>query len=208
MKVGAAASRPYRMEKRQAKVDDTRRRIVDIAREMFGEGGFHTVALEDVAHRAGVGRKTIYYQFGSKLGLLQALVADLSERGGVSDFVGSALSEQDITQAVRRFVQGCCSFWEREYPVVRALATLAASDADARVVVDRVNRSRRRDLGLLTARARRVRALRPRWTAHSAADSLWLLTNFESYDLLRRAGKSAGQATRLLSDLARSLLDD
>src|SRR5258708_1459702 len=110
MNVRAATTRPYRMEKRQVSVDERRRRIIDVAREMFAETGFHRVGLEEVARRAGVGRKTIYHQFGSKLGLLQALVADLSERGGVAEFVGTALGEPDMTRAVRRFVEGCCAF--------------------------------------------------------------------------------------------------
>ena len=207
MKKEQVRARPYRMDARQARVDDSRRRIIEVALEMFSEEGFHAVGLEEVARRAGVSRKTIYYQFDSKLGLLQALVADLNERGSVSEFVGAALSETDIRLAVRRFVQGSCSFWEREHAVIRALATLAASDADARLVVDRVNASRRRDLGGLTDRARGASGLRAGWSATRAADSLWLFTCFESYDLLRRTGKSAADATKLLCDLALSLLD-
>ena len=61
---------------------------------MFVEDGFHGVGLEDLARRAGVGRKTIYYQFGSKLGLLESLVADLGERGAVGDFVAAEQREQ------------------------------------------------------------------------------------------------------------------
>jgi AcrR family transcriptional regulator len=208
MKSKRTTPRPYRMEKRQARVQETRRRIIEVAREMFGEAGFHAVALEDVAGRAGVGRKTIYYQFGSKLGLFQALVDDLNERGGVREWVDAALAEPDIGRGVRMFVKGTSAFWEREYPVIRTLAALTASDEDARVVVDRVNRSRRRDLGVLAGRVQRSRALRAGWTADRVADSLWLLTSFETYDLLRRIDKSVTQATKVLTDLALSLIVD
>src|SRR5438309_4623486 len=192
-----APARPYRLGKRQAQIDDTRRRVIDAARMMFVEDGFHSVGLEELARRAGVGRKTIYYQFGSKLGLLQSIVTDLGERGGVGDFVAAALSEPDIQRAVIHFVESTCSFWEREYAVVRAFATLAASDADARLLVDEVYARRREDLGSLATRARRSAALRPGWTAPRLADSWWLLTSFENYDLLRRMGRSSKEATRL-----------
>ena len=202
-----APVRAYRLGKRQERVDETRRRIIEIARKMFVEDGFHGVGLEDLARRAGVGRKTIYYQFGSKLGLLESLVADLGERGGVGDFVAAALSEPDIARAVVFFVESNCAFWEREYPVIRAFATLAASDADARLLVDQVYAQRREDLGSLARRARRAADLRHGWTAARLADSWWLLTSFETYDLLRRMGKSASEASRLLCDLCLSLID-
>lgn len=208
MNSSSRGTRPYRMDKRAEQVDDTRRRIVDAAREMFAEEGFHRVGLEDLATRAGVGRKTIYYQFGSKLGLLQALVADLNDRGNVGTWVDAALAEPSLHRAVRMFVAGTSAFWEDEHPVIRALAALVASDADARAVVDRVNRARRDDLATLVARARRARALRPGWTAERVTDSLWVLTSFETYDLLRRIDRTPEHATKILIDLALSLLTD
>ena len=206
MSDAASANAPAPTGRRQQGVEETRQRIVDAARQLFGAEGFHGVGLEEVAERAGVGRKTIYYQFGSKLGLLEALVANVSERGGVSEFVGEALADDDVARAVRRFVAGSCSVWERDAPVCRALLTLAASDTDARTVIDRVNDERLQDLHRLAGRARRAGRLREGWTAVRAADALWLLTSFESYDLLRRAGKSPGEATNLLCDLALGLV--
>ncbi len=195
------------MSRRRQLVDDTRRRILEAAREMFGDEGFHGVALEELANRAGVGRKTIYYQFGSKLGLLRSLVADISERGAVAKFVQASLEEDDVRRAVRRFVRGTCSVWELERAVCRALVVLAASDEDARAVVEAAYAERRRDLSVLVDRARRSGSLPAGRSARRVTDSLWLLTNFESYDNLRRAGKGVSAATDLLSDLAESLFE-
>src|SRR5680860_1321358 len=81
-----AARRTYRLGRRREQVESNRRRIIEAARDLFAEDGFHGVGLEEVARRAGVGRKTIYYQFGSKRDLFQAVVDDLGERGGAVSY--------------------------------------------------------------------------------------------------------------------------
>lgn len=192
---------------RKEQVAGTRRRIIDSARQLFGNDGFHKVGLEQVADHAGVGRKTIYFQFGSKLGLLEALVGDMSRQAGVPDFVGAALTDDDVRRGLRRFVGGSCSLWEHEAGLCRALLTLAASDADARHIIDRVGAERLADLHRLTRRARRLGQLQQGWTPSRAAAALWLLTAFESYDLIRRTGKSSREATNLLCELALGVLN-
>ena len=52
---------------------DTRRAILEAAREMFGAQGYHGAGLEAVAKKAGVSRQAIYLHFGSKADLLTAL---------------------------------------------------------------------------------------------------------------------------------------
>lgn len=193
--------------RRQQQVEETRRRIVESARTLFGGEGFHAVGLEELAAHAGVGRKTIYFQFGSKLGLLEALVRDASSRAGVSEFVASALSDDSVDRGLKRFVRGSCSVWENDSALCRALITLAASDADARDLLDRLGADRLSDLRRLAARARRLGRLGRGWTPTRAADALWLVTSFETYDLLHRAGKSAREAAELLCDLAGSVLE-
>lgn len=206
--MSTAVEVPVASGKRQERVDETRRRIIASARALFGGEGFHRVGLEQVAAHAGVGRKTIYFQFGSKLGLLEALVGDMSRRAGVADFVESALTDDDLARGLRRFVSGSCSLWEEDAVLCRALLTLAVSDVDARNIIDRVGVERRADLLRLTSRARRLGRLRPGWTPTRAVDALWLLTSFESYDLMRRTGKSGREATSVLCDLARCVLID
>lgn len=186
-------------------MESNRRRIIQAAGELFAEDGFHGVSLEEVARQAGVGRKTIYNQFGSKRDLLQAVVDDLGERGRVGEFMAEAFAEADAGAAIARVVEGCTALWEAE-PVAGAIAALAATDAEARQVLEPVYASRRDDLRRLAARAARSGALRPGWTAARVTDTWWLLTNPETYLVQRRAGCGAPQARRILLDLAHAIL--
>ena len=63
--------RSYQLGKRQASVDQTRDSILRAARDEVVAGA--GVSLARVAEKAGVSRITVYNQFGSKAGLLQAI---------------------------------------------------------------------------------------------------------------------------------------
>lgn len=52
----------------------TRLRALDAAFDLAAEVGLTSLTLEDVAARAGVSRQTLYRHFGSRDGLLEALV--------------------------------------------------------------------------------------------------------------------------------------
>ena len=51
-----------------------RARVLEAARELFGERGAANVTMEDVAKRAGVAKGTLFHRFGDRSGLAQALV--------------------------------------------------------------------------------------------------------------------------------------
>ena len=53
-----------------------RARILHSAMELFGEKGFEDVPIDDIAARAGVGKGSVYRQFGSKEQLYAASVIE------------------------------------------------------------------------------------------------------------------------------------
>lgn len=53
---------------------DTRTRVLDAAFDRVAEVGLSRLSLEDVATGAGVSRQTVYRHFGSREGLVEALV--------------------------------------------------------------------------------------------------------------------------------------
>jgi AcrR family transcriptional regulator len=74
---------------RTARGERTLRKILDAAREEFGERGFSDSSIVGITQRAGVALGTFYTYFESKEALFQALVRDMSAQ--VRDNVGPAL---------------------------------------------------------------------------------------------------------------------
>ena len=68
----------------------TLRKILDAAREEFGDRGFAETSIVGITQRAGVALGTFYTYFDSKEALCQALVRDMSAQ--VRNHVGPALS--------------------------------------------------------------------------------------------------------------------
>ncbi|MFP8964284.1 TetR/AcrR family transcriptional regulator [Streptomyces nanhaiensis] len=52
----------------------TRQRLYDAAVSLMAEQGFSATTVEEIAERAGVAKGTVYYNFSSKTGLLEALL--------------------------------------------------------------------------------------------------------------------------------------
>ena len=56
---------------------DNRELILDAALDLFYAKGYDAVGVQEIVDRAGVTKPTLYYYFGSKIGLLRNLL----ERG-------------------------------------------------------------------------------------------------------------------------------
>src|ERR671932_1801692 len=85
--------RQYRLGKRGEVVEQTRERIIDATRDLLAREGYPQASVDEVARVADVARATVYYQFGSKTGLIEAVVQDIQQRAGqeaVADSVGVA----------------------------------------------------------------------------------------------------------------------
>ncbi len=172
--------RPYQLGRRQADIDEGRRRILVAARALLAESEHYAAFTVDaVAKRADVARATVYYQFGSKTGLLEALCDALAERGGMNE-LASAFTAPDPDDALRLLVTAFARFWGADRLVMRRLRALAALDPDVAAVI--AARDERRRLALKNLLARRTDVADP---AH-ALRVAHMLTSFETYDALLR----------------------
>jgi len=59
---------------------ERREQLLDVAKELVGERGFHGVSIEAVAARAEITRPIVYHHFGDLSGLLEALVLREAQR--------------------------------------------------------------------------------------------------------------------------------
>lgn len=58
----------------------TRRRILQTSERIFSQEGINAIGIADIAQRAGASKATIYKNFGSKEGLVEATLAYRSEQ--------------------------------------------------------------------------------------------------------------------------------
>ena len=175
--------REYRLGKRTVGVAETRARIVAAARAVFAEDGFHRAPMEEVARRADVARATVYYQFDSKLGLIEAVLEDIERRGEQQRVLAAAALDDAVEATQRAFEEGT-RFWAADHVLVRKLIGLAAADPGTRQLV--IERDRNR-LALVTRLAERLaeqQRLGPGCSVQKAVRTLWLLSSFEAFDQL------------------------
>ena len=121
--------RQYRLGLREAAREATRSRIIEVACQLLASGGFGAFTIDTVAGAADVSRMTVYNQFGSKTGLLEAIF-DWVAQGGDVQRIGDAAGHPDPQEGLALFVRACCALWASNRKVHRRLVGLAAIDAD------------------------------------------------------------------------------
>lgn len=195
-----SGSRSYRSPVRAAAAEETRARILAAAHTLLGDGkDLPPFSLDGVAKQAGVTRLTVYNQFESKLGLLEAVFDDVAQQGGLTE-LPSVFAEADIEVALRRFVSVFCRFWSGHgspgtlMPKFGALARL-----DPEIAASLRLRTERRRQGL-TVLVKRLLPDAPKPNLE-LVDVLFALTGFEMFEALSARNRSAAAAEALMQDL-------
>lgn len=191
--------RTYQSERRQAATNETRTRILDAARSLLSRADGAAFTIDSVAEQANVARMTVYYQFGSKPGLIAALSDDLASRGGIGR-LPQAFMAPDPMAGLEILVQVFMHLWESERLVIQRLRALSAFDPGFSDHEDRNLRRRQ----AITVLLRRLSS--PPDDLDDKADLLTVMTSFESYETLAASGRDADAAARLINAAARRLL--
>jgi AcrR family transcriptional regulator len=80
--------------------EQRRRQLLDVARDVFADSGFHATAMDDVAIEAGVTKPVLYQHFASK----RALFVELLEHVG-AQLLGEISSATDQATTPRERVE-------------------------------------------------------------------------------------------------------
>src|SRR5689334_1195527 len=105
---------------RTARGERTLRKILDAARDEFGERGFSESSIVAITQRAGVALGTFYTYFDSKEAVFQALVSDMSAQ--VRDHVAPAFTgATDAIDGERRALESFLSFARTHRDVYRII---------------------------------------------------------------------------------------
>jgi AcrR family transcriptional regulator len=185
----------------------TRERLLDAAWDLVQGDGAVTLALGDVARRAGVSRQALYLHFPNRATLLAEMARRFDHSSGFRRRL-LATRRLPAREAFRAMLAEWFAYVPRILRTARALeaATVAGSDG-AEAYHDRMGEWRIA-LGLAVERLADAGQLSPDWDVDSAADWVWVQVHPSVYQhLVHERRWEADRATnRILDTLERELL--
>jgi AcrR family transcriptional regulator len=199
--------RPYRLGQRQTIVEQTRARIVTAARTLLlAPDGFSGFTVDRVAAQAGVARMTVYNQFGSKMGILEALFDHLAAHG-LLERLRAAFAQPEPRQALAELIAAFGGFWQAERVVIRRIRGLAAIDVDFEQAVQARDERRRIALRTIIGRCAEKYNQPPPETQDEVINVLHTLTSFETFDNLAGATLTPEDVVPLVCRLVNAVLN-
>lgn len=184
----------------------TRRAILDAARSLFTTQGYLNTPIRALAENAGVSVQTIYATFGSKPGVLMALLERMDQER-VEPIAGRLLRAEDpgetldLVASLERHVR------EAGGDVLRVAMQAAASDPEVARVWDEMFDRHRQGVARMCQRLARSRWLRPGLTTDHAIATAFALTSVEAYEeLVHKQGWSHDRYEKWLAAALRHAL--
>ncbi len=176
--------RPYHSRARQRQAEETRRRILAAARELFASKGYAATTLEAIAEIAEVSPKTVAAVFGSK----RAILAEVINPNAFSTHVQQLLNELRATPEPSRRLSLVAQITRQAYePLVPELELLRTASAVAPELADlahHIGTRRRQNQAGLIAYLHEQQVLHHGLSLEEAADVLWALTSYDLYRML------------------------
>ena len=165
------------------KSDRTRIEILDAAWDLIAERGA-AVSLAEIAKAVGITRQAVYVHFGSRSGLLLALVRRADERFKIWQSFDSAIAENEPRIRLDAVLCAWLEFVPKIHPVAIDLVRLRAKDSAADAAwVDRMSDLHSFFLRVVSSLAG-DNALSEQWEVETAADYMWAACSVQAWDLL------------------------
>ncbi|WP_175439329.1 TetR/AcrR family transcriptional regulator [Streptomyces vilmorinianum] len=190
--MGEDVKRRYRSSKRAESAARTRARIREAAARLFVEKGYTGTRMKEVAAEAGVGERTLYDVFPTKVELfghtLGVATVGNEDAVAVADRpeIRALREEGDPAEAVTAMVVYAADLLDRAGDLIMVSVEAAGADPDMRAATEAgAAATHGVHLSLTTALAARS-ALRPGLDAADAADILYALASPHMHQLLRR----------------------
>ncbi len=192
------------MGQRQAVAEKTRDRILAAARKLLLAKDFSEFTMEAVGRAADVSRLTVYYQFNSKAGLLEALYNYIARRGEMERLADVFRQGGDPIRMLHDFILVFARFWASDRVAMRRLHALGAIDEEIGQGLRARNERRRNGLLVIVEHYCNVYLQLTPLQLPMAIDTLHMLTSFETFDAL--AGKNA-RAFEEVVEIIRKMAD-
>lgn len=181
---GGTSRRRYHSPARQRQAEQTRARILAAARELFRSPGYAATTVDAVAAAAGVSAKTVEAAFGSKRGVLAALVDPLATAGPPRDLVDRLRETADPRHRLRLVAELCQRTYEASQPEFELMRNASAVAPEIAAVARQVESRRHANQARLAHYLQQQRHLRTGLTPEAATDIIWALTSYDLYRAL------------------------
>ena len=185
-----ARSRQYDSSGRRDQARRTRRTILESARRRFVDHGYAATTIAAIAGDAHVSVETIYKAFGSKAGLIKAVV-DVAIAGDDDpvpilqrEFVRTNRAEPDPRRKLEAYGSFAAEIAMRTSPLLLVVRAAAGTDPGAAEVWATLQQERLRGMGVFAEDLATNALLRAGVTTDEARDVLWAHNSVELWDLL------------------------
>lgn len=176
--------RPYRSDKRRLQAEETRQRVLASSRDLFLSDGYGESTIEAIAQHAKVAAQTIYATFGSKRGILFALLDQMANAAALAEFEASvAAASGNPRQQLREGVAFNVRFYAAGIDLIEIARTVSGVEADLQAMWHEGEARRYRAQSAMVAEWARAKALRPNLAAREASDELWALSGPDVFRL-------------------------
>ena len=130
---------------------ETAQKILQVASKMFAERGFANVSVREICKETGTTAPVIYYYFGSKKGLFDAVARKQISMGGFIGKLSKASSSPDPKKGLESFISTyLSSFPEHTFDIGLYMRDTATLDKhSAQMVSDDLERIRSIAVGLV-----------------------------------------------------------
>lgn len=195
--------RAYTPVERQRSVEAGRERILSAARDLLADDDAEGFSIDAVARRAGVARMTVYNQFESKAGLLEALFDSLAANGPLGQ-MAEIFKQDDPMALLDDYVAIFGRFWTMHRQAHRRLRAAAMHDEElARAIEVRNDRRRKGITELLRRLGDRVRPVVPR---AEVVNVVHVLLSFDTFNEIAGASRAPDDIVPTMRRLVRAVL--
>ena len=193
--------RAYRSRLRAQTTERTRERIIETTRALLPTAA--DLSVDEIAARAEVSVQTLYTHFGSKRGLLLAVIDTLQRDVGLYADFETVWSSPDGETALRRMLASTFRLWHKAWPLVSFTERVRRTDEEIRRYLLEVDGYRRSDLVWITERLLEERRLRAGLDGRTAAELAFGLSIPSVYEeLVVLQGWSLQRATQAVERAA------
>lgn len=179
----ANVKRAYDTTRRREAAARTRERMLATARREFATRGYTATTVETIADVAGVSPQTFYTAFGSKRGVLLALLDNMPAAADPAAVAADLASAPDAEHQIALLIDYRLRLYAGSLDVLMAVRAASSQDPDVAAVWAEGEERRRRNQQRLLSSWNAQGRLRPGMTRRQADDILWALTGPDVYML-------------------------